>query len=132
MIFEYTVVYLSCAFIGFTISVLWIHQDNDSITPEQQTTIINLDKIYDELYDELYDEEEYDREEEKEEEEYYLNPLIYDISLCSPVNDSIPFYQSIGKNCAKRTKTPTAFKEDKKRDIQFLKSCLKKNLDTKL
>ena len=126
---EYAVVYLSCVCIGITFSLLLIHQDNDEpITPEQ-ITITNLEKIYDEIYDnyeEKYGEEYIREEEEKEEEEYYLNPLIYDISLCSPVNDSIPFYQSIGKSCVKRTKTPIAFKEEKRGEIQNLKSCLKK------
>jgi hypothetical protein len=125
---EYAVVYLSCVCIGITFSLLLIHQDNEPITPEQ-TTITNLEKIYDEIYDNYEEEygEEYIRgEEEKEEEEYYLNPLIYDISLCSHVNDSIPFYQSTGKSCIKRTKTPIAFKEEKRGEILNLKSCLKK------
>lgn len=132
---EYAIVYLSCVCIGITFSLLLIHQDNDNdepITPEQ-ITITNLEKIYDEIYDnyeekygEEYGEEYIREEEEKEEEEYYLNPLIYDISLCSPVNDSIPFYQSSGKSCVKRTKTPIAFKEEKRGEIQNLKSCLKK------
>jgi hypothetical protein len=161
MIFEYTVVYLSCAFVGIAVSILWKEQYNDSITPEQ-TRINNLEKIYDEIYDnynygeeydrkiydnyeekydncgeeydrETYDNcgEEYDREtydncEEKEEEEYYLNPLIYDVPLGSSVKDSIPYYQYNGKSCAKRPKTPTSFKEEKRGDNQILKSCLKK------
>jgi len=118
---EYAVVYLSCVVIGITFSFLWIHQDDEPITTPEEITIDNLEKMYDEIYDN-YEEEE----KEEEEEEYYLNPLIYDISLCSPVNDTIPFYQSTGKSCVKRIKTPTVFKEEKRGENPNLKSCLKK------